>query len=320
MPTLPRLLRALRPAYRVRSVYERVLGTEVEVQVVADSQAQAEAAEQATLLEIGRLTGIFNRFDPASELRRWLDRPGEAVTLSAELLDVLRQADHWRRVSNGAFHPGADALGLEWQAAARQGHLPDAATLSALVTAVQADPWTLHGDGTATLHARFPLGLNAVAKGYIVDRAAEIAAGMPGVQRVLVNAGGDLRTLGPGGVTVAVADPSTVRDDAPPIARVRVTSGALATSGNAHRGVEIAGQWYSHVIDPRSGQPVAGTLGVTVVAPDCATADALATVAGVLDAASALALMDTLASCAALIVTADRQVRVSARWEALTSP
>lgn len=111
-------------------------------------------------------------------------------------------------MSGGGFHAGADALGDAWQAAARHGRLPDTATLNALVNALQAEPWTLHGDGPATLHATYPLGLNALAKGYIVDRAAETAHALPDVRQVLVNAGGDLRTLGP-------------RDDAPPVARCR---------------------------------------------------------------------------------------------------
>lgn len=100
---------------------------------------------------------------------------------------------------------------------------------------------------------------------------------------------------------------------------MQVIDGALASSGGAHRGVTIAGRWCPHVIDPRTGWPVSGTPGVTVAAPDCAPADALATVAGVLDVKGALALVDTQLECAALIVTAGGQVRSSARWSALTS-
>ncbi|MBB5375215.1 thiamine biosynthesis lipoprotein [Deinococcus metalli] len=317
--SLTGLLRGLRPPALVRSVYEHLLGTEVEVQVVADTRALGEAAEGAALDEIRRLTAVFNRFDPDSELRRWLAQPGERVLLSPDLREVLALADHWRVRSGGAFHPGADALGAVWEEAARADQRPDHALLERLVHDLHADPWTLHPDGHATLHATSPLGLNALAKGYIVDRAAEAAARSPGVRQVLVNAGGDLRTVGPRGVAVSVADPRTRRDDAPPVARVRVQGGALASSGTAHRGVEIAGQWYSHVIDPRTGQPVTGTAGATVLAPDCATADALATVVGVLPPADALALVETQPSSAALLVLQDGQTRVGTRWPALTS-
>ncbi|GGB50041.1 FAD:protein FMN transferase [Deinococcus soli (ex Cha et al. 2016)] len=313
---IPTILRhVLRPPHRLRSTYERLLGTEVEVQVVARTAAQAEAAEQAALTEIDRLTRIFNRFDPGSELCRWQARPGDAhVPLSLELLHVLRLADHWRALSGGAFHPGADALGQLWQQAAATGQRPSPAALERQVSALRAAPWTLHADGSATLHAAGPLGLNALAKGYVVDRAALVASRCVGVRSVLINVGGDLRVTGPARVNVQVADPFTARDDAPPTARVQVRGGALATSGQAHRGFTLNGTHYSHVMDPRSGQPVQDVPGVTVTAPECVTADALATILSVLDVRAGLHLLAGLPECEALIVTADGQRHASPGW------
>lgn len=313
---IPTILRhVLRPPHRLHSTYERLLGTEVEVQVVARTAAQAEAAEQAALTEIDRLTRIFNRFDPGSELRRWQARPGDThVPLSLELLHLLRLADHWRALSGGAFHPGADALGQLWQQAAATGQRPSPAALERQVSALRAAPWTLHADGSATLHAAGPLGLNALAKGYVVDRAALVASRCVGVRSVLINAGGDLRVTGPARVNVRVADPFTARDDAPPIARVQVRGGALATSGQAHRGFLVNGTHYSHVMDPRTGQPVQDVPGVTVTAPECVTADALATILSVLDIRAGLHLLSGLPECEALIVTADGQRHASPGW------
>ncbi|MDV6373912.1 FAD:protein FMN transferase [Deinococcus arenicola] len=306
LPVLAPLLRVLRPPYRLHSVYERLLGTEVELQLVAHSRARAEAAESAALDELERLSAIFNRFDPGSELSRWLTQPGERSRLSPELLEVLALADGWRTVTHGAFHPGADALGGLWREAATHGQEPDPAGLTALVTQLQSAPWTLHGDGTATLHAAYPLGLNALAKGWIVDRMAELAWSLPDIQAVLINAGGDLRTLGGQGLAVTVADPLTPRDDAPPLTRVHVQNAALASSGGAHR--------HSHLIDPRNGQPVQDVPGVTVTAPNCATADALATALSVLGPEAGLALADATPGCAALMVTRDRKQHASQRW------
>lgn len=311
-----RLFSRLRPPYRLHSVYERLLGTELEIQVVTQTRAQAQAAEAAALAELERLTLILNRFDERSELRRWMARPGERVRLSADLRGVLSLADHWRRVSRGAFHPGADALGALWKEAAEQGRLPDAADLERVVKQLKSGPWTLHEDGTATLHTTLPLGLNALAKGFIVDRMAETANAQPGVQTVLVNAGGDLRTLGGKGLTVTVANPFTARDDAPPLGQVHVRDGALATSGSAHRGYRVGEKWYSHVIDPRTGQPVDAVPGVTVTAPTCAAADALATVLGVLPLHESLAVADMVPGAAALVVTRDGVSHRSDKWTA----
>ncbi|MFB9993070.1 FAD:protein FMN transferase [Deinococcus oregonensis] len=304
--------------HRLHSVYERMLGTEVELQIVAGTVEQARQAEQAALAELERLTAIFNRFDPSSELRRWLARPHVPTQLSPELVRVLQAADHWRETSGGAFHPGADAMGALWKQAETEGRPPDPAALTELAAQLQTAPWTLQGNW-ATLHAAYPLGLNALAKGAVVDGAAEAAFGQEGVRRVLVNAGGDLRTLElPGlrqpGLNVEIADPTTARDDAPALARIWVSNGALATSGHAHRGYQVGETWYSHVLDPRNGQPIEAVQGVTVTAPNCLTADALATVLSVLPIAEGLALMDDTTGAAALIVAADGGQHGSSRW------
>ncbi len=311
---LQSLTSLIRPPYRLHSVYERLLGTEVEIQVVARSRAQAEAAEAAALGELERLSAVLSRFDPDSELSRWLTRPGERIHLSPELQTVLALADGWRERTDGAFHPGADALGRLWRAAAARGQEPERDELSALVEQLQPAPWTLHADGTATLHARYPLGLNALAKGWIVDRMAGRVWDSPGVQAVLINAGGDLRTLGGQGLEVMVADPFSARDDASPLTSVHVQHGALASSGSAHRGVQVGEKWHSHLMDPRNGQPVQHVPGVTVTAPDCTTADALATALSVLGVAEGLALVDTLPGCAALLVTRKGQRFPSGLW------
>ncbi|MPY65350.1 FAD:protein FMN transferase [Deinococcus sp. SDU3-2] len=303
-----------RRPHRLRSVYERMLGTELELQIVAGTRPQAEAAECAALDEVDRLAGMLNRFDPASEFSRWAATEGLPTPLSPELRQVLEQAELWRERSGGAFHPGADALGALWAAAAAKGERPDPQALANVIAALRSPLWTLHPDGTATRHGSLTFGLNALAKGFIVDRAAETAYGAPGVRAVLVNVGGDLRTLGGRGLTVAVADPFTARDDAPPLARVRVRDGALATSGGAHRGYRIGPAWHSHLLDPRSGQPVSEVPGVTVTAPDCLTADALATVLSVLDVGAGLTLVDATPGAAALLVTREGKRHASGRW------
>ncbi|MCP2013866.1 thiamine biosynthesis lipoprotein [Deinococcus sp. HSC-46F16] len=303
-----------RRPYRLRSVYERMLGTELELQIVAGTRPQAEAAERAALDEVDRLAGVLNRFDPASEFSRWAATEEHPLPLSPELRHVLVQADLWRERSGGAFHPGADALGALWAEAAARDQRPDPQALADVAAALRSPLWTLHPDGTATRHGTLPVGLNALAKGFVVDRAAEAAFRAPGVRAALVNVGGDLRTLGGRGLRVAVADPFTPRDDAPPLAWVRVRDGALATSGGAHRGYRIGPAWYSHLLDPRSGQPVSAVPGVTVTAPSCLTADALATALSVLDVGRGLALADATPGAAALVVTREGKRHASGRW------
>ncbi|MGZ8566711.1 MAG: FAD:protein FMN transferase [Actinomycetota bacterium] len=116
------------------------------------------------------------------------------------------------------------------------------------------------------------LDLGGVAKGWTADLAAE-AAVRSGLPWALVSAGGDLRVAGDTtGVEVAIEDPWDATEE---VARVRLVSGALASSSTTRR---AWGPGLHHVIDPRTGAPSdAVALQATVWAPTCAEAETLAT-------------------------------------------
>ena len=315
----------IRPAHRHAATFERVLGTTLDLQVMSGSPAQGLLAQQALLAEIDRLELIFSRFLPDSELNRWLRSSGP-MPVSPDLGLVLQQALDWQALSGGAFHPATEALSPLWKEAEASGVLPDVSAVleqmsRQLYTVAEADShWT------ATRLTDLPLGFNAFAKGYIADRAAEAAAAAPGVTQVLVNIGGDLRVLGPQGVRVEIADSFTLADNAAPITSVRVQGQGVATSGRARRGFLVGGQWYSHLLDPRSGRPAEGVVSATVIAPDSATADVLATIFSILGPPASrqlsLQLPVNRPGVAFLLVTADGQVHTNACWEhyQLTTP
>ena len=176
-------------------------------------------------------------------------------------------------------------------------------------------PWDL--DETALrAHKRFPFGLdfNAIAKGRIVDRSA-LAAAAAGAREVLLDIGGDIRHLGSSRQRVAVADPRDPADNAPPGAVITLSGEAVATSGGTYRGFRVAELWYSHVLDPRTGRPVRGTAAATVIAPDCATADVLATAFNVLAPHESLALADSLTGVGCLLHTSDGDVLSNATFD-----
>ncbi|MCX7782159.1 MAG: FAD:protein FMN transferase, partial [Meiothermus sp.] len=86
--------------HRVR--HEGVLGTALELQLLADSPRSARTGEAAALAEIERLEGIFSSFLPTSELSRW-QAQGRAV-VSLELRNLLREAESWMAHTYGAFN------------------------------------------------------------------------------------------------------------------------------------------------------------------------------------------------------------------------
>lgn len=297
-------------------VFEPLMGTSVEIRVAAATDEAAVGAEAAVVAEIQRLTDVFSVYDPSSELSRW--SRGEADAVSADLATGLALAERWFTEGDGTFHPACRALRRRWERAAAEGVPPTEAELRTLTKGLAALPFGVRWVGSTASVERLgdcsDVDLDAMVKGHIVDRAVDAGFGVPLVRSLVVNAGGDLRHAGEGAVTVRIEDPHRPYDNAEPLTRVAVANGALATSGTAHRGFGVDGEWFGHVIDQRTGRPVRHTASATVIAPDTATADAVATVAMVLPPEEAVAFVDARDGLAALLVGADGHVNRSARW------
>ncbi|HEU4740028.1 MAG TPA: FAD:protein FMN transferase [Meiothermus sp.] len=257
--------------------YEGVLGTSLELHILAQHKRAARQAETQILLEIDRLEGLFSRFMPGSELNRW--QSAGAARVSPELAWLLREAEIWQKRTRGAFHPAAEAV----QALYRHTSTPSAEDLEALRAGLQAPLWELEAEQARKLTS-LPLNFNALAKGRIADLACSQALRVAGVQEVWVNLGGDLRHCGAGGLRVAIAHPFSPADNAPPLVRLAIRNQGVATSGHTQRGL--------HLFDPRTLQPVTRIAQATALALDAATADVLATAFCVLEPEESLALAE----------------------------
>lgn len=245
--------------------------------------ALAEAADAALVAEIERLQALLSARDEDSELRRWCR--GETAA-GPEVAAVVALAAAWQARSGGAFDPRAGLLVDRWSAAEAADREPTDADVDAWVAELRALPLDRPGA---------PLDLSALAKGWIVDRVADLAATRPELVAVTVNAGGDLCHRGAGSVLVGIEDPARPYDNVPPLTTVRLADRALATSGVARRAWIIDGRRHPHTLDPRTARPVGHVASVSVLAPDTATADVVATVLTVLDPDEGLAFVADLA-------------------------
>lgn len=294
---------------------ENVLGTSLELRIFTANREQAERAEARVLAEIERLSGVFSTYSKDSEFSRWQQTPvGQSAAVSRELADVLAASDKYRELSGGAFQPAVQVLTALWSRCEAQQRLPLSAELAAAVAQVRGPHWRLNSESqSATRRSAAPLSLNAIAKGYIIDRACEAALQGGEIDSLILNVGGDLRICGPEPRWAEVADPLGA-DNTAPLVRLLVQDKAVVTSGGERRGFDIQGRHYSHIFDPRTGQPAQHVLSSTVVAPRTIDADALATICSVLPAEESLALIDSLPQTAALIVTADGRWLASREW------
>jgi len=298
--------------------YENVLGTSMELKVAASSEAASQTAEQNALKEIDRLSKILSGYDPQSEFSRWFKTNNVAVPVSNEHYEVLNLFDQWRLRTGGALDASAEAVTQVWKNAARQQRLPGATELSAAVEKVKQPHWHLDpATHTATHLDQVPLILNSFAKSYIIEHAVTAARKATGAATIVLNIGGDIVVSGGSKESIAISDPRADAENDRPIDNIKVGSAAIATSGNYRRGELIAGHWYSHIVDPRTGQPADGVLSATVVAPSATDAGALATAFNVLSVEECTSIAARYNGVQYLILTKDGRRIQSPGWERL---
>jgi thiamine biosynthesis lipoprotein len=157
--------------------------------------------------------------------------------------------------------------------------------------------------------------LDGIAKGYIVDRAAEILS-RHGIGNHLINAGGDIRTSGAAAKgkpwTIAVQDPAKGREYP---AVITMTSGAIATSGNYEVFYDNE-KMFHHIIDSRTGYSPEQTTSVTVQAPTVMDADALSTSVFVMAPAGGIAFINGRPGCECFVVENSGATHRSTGWQA----
>jgi thiamine biosynthesis lipoprotein len=136
----------------------------------------------------------------------------------------------------------------------------------------------------------------------------------------MIDASGDIAVSEPppgeNGWRIALTPLGGSGDEVPVIL---LSHAAVTTSGDAYQAAEIDGRRYSHIVDPRTGLGVPGPAAVTVIARDCATADALATAASVLGPERGLEILDGFPGSSGHFVWQDndsRRTASSAGWPA----
>ncbi|MBO0949390.1 DUF2271 domain-containing protein [Fibrella forsythiae] len=300
---------------------DNVLGTSFDIKLTAGSYKAARQAESAALTEINRLNAILGSYEATSEFNRFLASAGEAVPVSADLMAVLNGFDHWQKQTGGVINAAAEAINQLWKRAERTQVRPSANERANAVSAVQQPHWVLDQDAqTATRLSQTPLRLHTFAKSYILDRAADKALAVDGVEAVVLNIGGDLVVRGNRTESVAVANPRADAENDAPLARLRINDRAVATSGDYRRGVRVGDSWYSHIVDPRTAEPAREVISATVIHPDAATAGALATAFNVLSPTASAQLAGHHPGTDYLLVTHDGQHLTSPGWNDLLQP
>ncbi len=289
----------------------RTMGTTYTVKLVGRPWSATESLKKNIDRRLEELNRIFSPYLAESEISRFnrFAVAGEAVSVSADFRRVFEVAAQVYAWSRGAFDPTVGPLVDLWgfgRGPARRSP-PAEEEIAAWRAAIGLTRISPRGeDGLVKEDPRLTLDFSAIAKGYGVDEVARLLRGA-GWRDFLVEIGGEVYASGrrPDGSPwrIGIARPESRARPEEVHRVVALSDAALATSGDYRQFFVFEGRRYSHVIDPATGRPVAnGVVSATVLAPDCTTADALATAVMVLGAEEGLALLERLERIEGLLV------------------
>jgi thiamine biosynthesis lipoprotein len=219
--------------------------------------------------ELGRLADINKAF-----------ASGQVATADEGIVEMITRSQHIEERTGGRFNPAIGGLIRLWGFHTSEypiiGPPPDQAEINeVLMHAPSSRDIRVNGLQVRSDNPHVQLDFGGIAKGYAVDLSIELIREL-GITSAIVNAGGDLRAMGrhgdrpwriavrkPGGGVIGVVEVSG--DE------------SLFTSGNYERFRQDETQRYPHILDPRTGWPVADVASVTVIANEGLLADAAAT-------------------------------------------
>jgi thiamine biosynthesis lipoprotein len=272
----------------------------------ADPVFDPAPVQAALQVAVDAVDAQMSTWKPDSDLMRLnAAAVGEWRDIPADLARVLELGLDIGRASDGAFDIGMGDAVRAW------GFGPTAADPEAIRAAMRAPHRPafdlLDRDGNRWRKtAPITLDLNGIAKGYGVDRLAEVLRDH-NISDALVGIDGEMRAIGlrPDGAPWTIAVEAPDRSRRAPHSILALQDAAVATSGDYRHWVTVNGRDMSHTMDPRRGAPLlTSPASVTVIAPTCAEADAWATalMVGGVDAGASLA---TRSGLDALFLTRD---------------
>ena len=265
------------------------MNTVIRLRVEGLPSAEAEAALDWAFGLLTSLDHELSIYDEGSDLSR-VNRSagGSPVTVPPDVFAAVSRAAEACRTTEGVFNPLIGPVTKLWRINRRQADpesqafaLPQQASLDALLPLTDPEGLELLPGPPPAIRlkrAGAVLDLSGIAKGYASARIAE-GLSRRGVPAALIDLGGNVQLLGDRNGSpwnIGIRDP--LSDGGGPLLALAVRDTAVITSGAYERYKVIDGVRYSHFFDPRTGRPVRNDmLSATLVTPDGALGDALAT-------------------------------------------
>lgn len=261
--------------------------------ITYQSKENLKTEIEAELQKVDRSLSPFNKQSVITHINNNTDM--QADSLFAYVFQLAKQISE---ETHGAFDITVAPLVNAWGFGFKNADNVDSLTIDSLRQFVGFEKIRLEDGKVIKSDPRTMLDCSAIAKGFGVDCVARLLD-RKGVRNYMIDIGGELVMKGENskmqpwriGINKPIDDSLAVNQELQTI--LQISDAGLATSGNYRNFYYKDGKKYAHTIDPRTGYPIQhNILSATVVAQDCATADAYATSFMVLGLDSAKAICD----------------------------
>jgi FAD:protein FMN transferase len=277
------------------------MGSPLNITIFANDSARASLLAKKSFQIADSLNLIFSDYLENSELNLLSKTAGTDtfMPVSPALWDIIKQSIQASQQCNGAFDISVGSIVKLWRKARKEKVLPDKIILQKSLQSVGYQYVILDSTNHSVkiLHKNTLLDLGGIAKGYVAQVIVDYCK-QQCIEKALVDAGGDLASTGKDWhIGISIPNSEELMQGF-----LVLQNQAVATSGNMYQFVEIGGKKYSHIVNPHTGLGLTHQRNVTVVAPDGATADWLATACSVLSVKKALKLIRKMPKCELLML------------------
>lgn len=262
----------------------RAFGTYYNIKIRTDYKNRSLLSKVKTVLD--NVNSRMSVFEPGSEINDINEAPaGQLIELSDEMSYLLENTNSVYRLTNGNFDPSVGQLVDLWGfGAGKHKDIPTDQEIKDTLKNVGFNKLIFSADYQTVRknNSHFNINLSAIAKGYAVDKVAEMLK-KEGYKDFVVEIGGEVLASGEksdqnAGWNIGIARPGkdTAADENAVV--IRLHNLAVATSGDYRNYYYKDNKRYSHTISPQTGYPVEHNLAsVTVFDKSCMRADAIAT-------------------------------------------
>lgn len=269
------------PPVDLTRIARNAMGGRCEIALYGGSPSHLRAAGEQALAEISRLESQLGLFVGSSQIAQVNAHAAfEPVLVTPEVFRLLALCrDLWRDTA-GAFDITISPLMHCWGFRGGEPRVPSDEELAGARERVGMQHLLLDQEERTVRFARpgMALDLGAIGKGYAIERAADALRDLE-IPGALLHAGtSSVYSLGvmPDGRPWPVAVAAPGAPDRPAFT-LHLQDQGLSVSGVHGQGFAIAGRYYGHVMDPRTGRPTQGLALAAVTHPSPTIAEALST-------------------------------------------